>query len=201
MRNQKGFTLIEVIASVFIFSMIIIGITSLVSGILTNSNQQSSLLANNDSAQQAAFKITQELRNSATSATGAYALADAEDQQLIIFTNSNGTVNRVRYYLQSGSLYKGTTAPSGNPVTYNVAQEVSVLIQKNIANGATPLFYYYDGNYNGTGSALTQPVNVTNVKLIKINLMIYKKLTVASTGTYTVTASGSIRNLKTNLGN
>ena len=202
MLSDSGFTLIEVIASIFIFSMIIVGITSLVSGILTNSNQQTNLLANNDSAQQAAFTITKELRNAATSATGAYALTDAEDQQLIFFTNSGGTVNRVRYYLQSGALYKGTTKPSGSPLTYNLGQEVSVLVQKNVANAATPLFYYYDGNYNGVaGASLTQPVNVTAVKLIKINLMIYKKLTAVSTGTYTVTASGSIRNLKTNLGN
>ncbi|MEJ0021476.1 MAG: hypothetical protein WDN47_02725 [Candidatus Doudnabacteria bacterium] len=75
------------------------------------------------------------------------------------------------------------------------------LVQKDVANGANPIFYYYDGTYSGVvENPLVQPLNVTAVKLVKINLTIFKKAGVGSSGTYTETASGAIRNLKTNLG-
>ena len=51
-----------------------------------------------------------------------------------------------------------------------------------------------------TQSSLAQPVNVTQVKFVKINLQIYNKAGVKNTNTYTVTAGAAIRNLKTNLG-
>ena len=200
-NSGQGFTLIEVIASVAIFSLIIVGVSELVSGILVNSNQQGSLLANNDSARRAAFTLMQELRNATTSATGGYALETAADQQIIFYTNTGATVDRIRYYIQTGNLYKGVVKPTGSPTVYNVNSETTTLLQQNVANAANPLFYYYDGSYNGqNNNPLVQPVNVTAARLVKINLVIYKGIRVKTTSTYTVTASGSIRNLKTNLG-
>lgn len=201
-KLQKGFTLIEVVASIAIFSLISYGITALVSSILVNSTVQGSLLANNDSARRAAFTLMQELRNSTTSVTGGYALETPSAQQLIFYTNTGTTVDRIRYYLQNGALYKGVTKPTGNPLIYNVGGETVNLIQKDVANGANPVFYYYNGSYNGVVDApLVQPVNVTTVKFIKINLIVNKKASPGSTATYTVTASGALRNLKNNLGN
>ena len=67
--------------------------------------------------------------------------------------------------------------------------------------GGNPLFSYYDGNYNGSGSPLSQPVNINVIRFVKINLTVLKDVTPNSTNTFTVTAGASIRNLKTNLGN
>jgi prepilin-type N-terminal cleavage/methylation domain-containing protein len=200
--GQKGFTLIEVIISVAIFSMIAYGVTELVSSLLVNSTVQGSLLANNDSARRASFALMQELRNATTSVTGGYALEAASAQQLIFYTNAGTGINRIRYYIQSGALYKGITKPTGNPLIYNLGTETVNLVQKDVANGANPIFYYYDGSYSGViDNPLVQPVNVTAVKFVKISLVIYKKTNPGSVATYTVTASGSIRNLKTNLAN
>ncbi|MEO8065839.1 MAG: prepilin-type N-terminal cleavage/methylation domain-containing protein [Candidatus Doudnabacteria bacterium] len=200
--KPNGFTLIEVVISVAVFSIIAMGIVALVSSVLVNSTQAGSLLANNDSARRAVFGIMQELRNAATSSVGAYALESAGAQQLIFYTNSAGSINRVRYFLQSGALKKGVTIPTGSPLIYNLAAETVTEVQKDVANGANPIFYYYDGTYDGnTNNFLIQPVNVTAVTFVKMNLTIYKRINSASTATYTETASGAIRNLKTNLAN
>ncbi len=200
-EQEKGFTLIEVMISVAIFSIIAYGIVALVSSVLVNSSLQGSLLANNDSARRVAFTLIQELRDATTSDTGGYALESATAQQLIFYTNAAGSVNRIRYFLQAGALYKGVTKPTGNPLLYNLGGETVNLVQKDVANGANPIFYYYDGTYSGVvENPLVQPLNVTAVKLVKINLTIFKKAGVGSSGTYTETASGAIRNLKTNLG-
>ncbi len=200
--KRNGFTLLEVVVTVGIFSLISVGIIALVSAVLVNSSKQGNLLANNDQARKVAFNLMTEARNAQTSANGSYALATASAQQLIFFSNVNGSINRINYFIQNGVLKKGVTTPSGNPPSYNLAQEVITTVQNNVANGANPLFYYYDDTYNGvSGNPLTQPVNVTKIKFITINLSVYNLAGLANTSSYTVTSSGAIRNLKTNLSN
>ncbi len=201
---QVGFTLIELIVGIAIFTILALGIIVLVSNILTSSSQQSGLLADSDQGRKLAFRIMGEVRNGSTSNTGAYTLATADAQQLIFYSNVDGGVDieRVRYYLASGSLYRGIVKPTGSPLTYNLGSETSSVVQKNVANGAIPLFYYYDDTYDGTSDTfLAQPVNVTDVRMIKLNLRVYNKAGKTNTNYYTVTASGTIRGLKTNLGN
>jgi hypothetical protein len=110
-------------------------------------------------------------------------------------------VDRIRYYVSDGKLYKGVTKPTGSPAAYDLDTETVTLQQSDVANGSDPLFYYYDDSYNGvTDNPLSSPVSVTAVKFVKMNLAIYKRGRAGSTATYNVTASGAIRNLKTNLG-
>jgi len=206
MRRNTGFTLIELIVSLAIFTVLSLGVIALVSNIFTGSNKQAALLANNDQARQVGARLTNELRNATTAATGAYAIDTAADQQLIFYSNADtdASIERIRYYIQNGKLYRGVTEPSGSPAAYNITNEVSTAVQNDIGNGATPLFYYYNDSYDGTSAnntPLAQPVNVTAVRFIKLNLMILNKGGVANTKTYTVTAGAAIRNLKTNLGN
>ena len=204
--NQKslaGFTLIEIIVAVFVFTLIVYGLIGLVSSILTNSKQSSTQLSDVDQSRKLVSQIVNELRNAQTSASGGYSLDTAADQQLIFYSNTDTDVpiERVRYYTQGGNLYKGITQYNG--FTYNTSTESSVIVQQDVANASsTPLFYYYDGSYVGssTQASLVQPVNVTAVKFVKINLQVYNKGGVKNTGVYTITASAAVRNLKTNLG-
>jgi hypothetical protein len=164
-------------------------------------NGQSKLLANNEQATKLVFTVLKELRNAKTSATGSFALNTTNDQQLIFYYDTGTTVDRVNYFIQSGVLKKGVTKPTGSPPIYNLAGEVVTTVQNDIANGGTPLFVYYADTYNGSGSPLTQPVNATQIKFIKINLMVFNKGGRVNTNTYTVSAGGTVRNLKSNLGN
>ncbi len=202
---KKGFTLIEMIIGIVIFVVLSLGVVALVSNVLVSSNTQSTLLANSDQARKVGTGLMNELRNAQVSSTGAYPLDTAGDQTLIFYSNIDGgsDMERVRYYVQNGKLYKGVIKASGNPLTYNPANETSAAVQDNLANGAGPLFYYYDGTYEGTSTqvSLVQPVSVTQVKFVKLDLKVYNKGGVANNNFYSVTASGSIRNLKDNLAN
>lgn len=204
-RNTSGgFTLIETIVSIALFVVLALGVISLVSIMLTTVRQQGGLLADSDSARKVAFRIISEFRNAGASSTGAYALDTADNQTLIFYSNIDGgaDVERVRYYMSNGSLYRGVIKPTGSPLAYNGGSEVTTEIQKNIANGANSLFYYYDGSYNGvTDNYLTQPVNVTLVRYIKIKMLVYNKAGVKNQTSYSVTVGGAIRGIKDNLGN
>lgn len=199
---MAGFTLVETVITIFIFGIVMLGVTAMIRGVLVNSRQQNLALNNIDQARRIANTFENELRNSAYGVNGAYPINQAGDTQVIFFSTSplgNGTVSRVRYYISNGILYKGVTNPTGT--TYNTANESVTTLLTTISLGSNPLFYYYDGNYNGSTSALTQQVNINLVKYIKINLIVLLQTDQNSTSTFTVTGGAAIRNLKTNLGN
>ncbi|MEK7161076.1 MAG: prepilin-type N-terminal cleavage/methylation domain-containing protein [Patescibacteria group bacterium] len=202
-RLSGGFTLIEVLIAIFIFSLISVGIVMTVSNLFSAATRQGGLLADQDQARKLIFQATNELRNSVAGANGAYQLESVGNQQLIFFTNadpSTVTTERVRYYLQNDKIYKGITKYSGG--VYNTSTEQTLLMQNNIASSTAPLFYYYDGNYIGssTQSALVQPVSVASVKFIKMDVRIFNKAGVQNQNSYSVTGGAAIRSVKNNLG-
>ena len=201
--ERAGFTLIEVMITVFGFALISLGLFALVSGLLTGANKQADLLADTDMARKLAFNVSNELRRITTSVTGSYGLEQAGSQQIIFYSNidSDPEPERIRYYLSGDKLYKGVIQPSGSPLNYN-GSEVTTLVLKNVANGTAPLFYYYDGTYTGVSdNFINQPVGVTQVKYVRISINIYNKAGVANTNMYTVVSGASLRSLKANLGN
>lgn len=191
------------VVAIFGFSVVMWGMVGLLSNIFLSSGQQTGLLVDADYARKLVFKIAHEIRNGQTGSNGGYVLNTAENQQIIFYSNADtdGAVERIRYFVQSDALYKGVTEYNGS--TYNTSTEVTTLVQKGLGNGASPIFSYYDGNFVGssTQAALVQPVNVTGVKFIRISLNILNKAGNKGTNSYTVTSSAAVRNLKTNLGN
>ncbi len=204
-KNSKhtAFTLIETLVSISIFTILMLGIGVLFKGVYSNSNQQKISIDNTDQARIIIFNFANELRNVTLGNDGSYPLNQAGDSQVILFTSYGATgsnVNRVRYYSSSTKLYKGIVTPSGNPLTYNLASEVNTPILNGLS-GTSSIFFYYDGNYSGTSTPLSQPVNLTQVKFIKMNLIVLKQDVTNATGTFSIAAGATLRNLKTNLGN
>ena len=202
-KSQQGYTFIELVVTIFGFTLIIWGLVGLFSHIFSVSSQQGGLLSDSDQARKLAFQITSELRDGQSAQTGAYVLDTAGAQEIIFYspnTDSDSGVERVRYYVQGGKLWKGVTQYNGS--SYDTSTESTTVVQNNLANGASPVFYYYDGSYVGssTQTSLAQPVSVTRVKFVNVTLQIYNKAGVNKTNTYTVTSSAAIRNLKVNLG-
>lgn len=202
--NQSGFTLMETLVTIFVFSILMLGTTLMMKDIFSISKQQYGVLTNVNQAIIISNAFANEFRNGAYGANGAYPINQAGDNQMVFFSSAiknDGTISKIRYYISGNTLYKGITNPGGSPLSYNGQTETITTMSTEMSMGSNPLFYYYDGNYNGTGNPLTQPVNVNAVKFAKINLTVLKELVQNSTNTFTVTAGASIRNLKTNLGN
>lgn len=201
----KGFTLIETMATIFIFSIIMVGTTLLLQNIFKSGKQQPLALDTTDQARIAMFNFTNELRNATAGNDGSYPLNLTNNSQVILYSTygspANTIVNRIRYYVSGTTLYKGVTTPSGNPLSYNIAAEKSSIVITNLGNATTPVFYYYDGNYIGTNAPLAQPINVNNVKYVALNLILPKQDSRGDTTTFNITGGGTLRNLKTNLGN
>jgi len=199
-----GYSLVEMLVVIAVATVLFLGTNVLFVTVIRTPTQQLSQTNNIDQARKVLSSFTNELRNGAAGNDGSYQLSTAGDTQIVFYTNygASGTaVNRVRYYLSGTTLYRGVVIPTGSPLTYNLGTETVKPVQTNLANGATPIFYYYDDTYSGTSNPLVQPVNLTQVKFAKINLIIKKQNTVTDTSTFTIDGGAAIRSLKTNLGN
>jgi len=202
-KKLRGFTLVEIIIAIFGFTLIAFGLISLVSSIITSTNVQTGALSDADQARKVSGAIINELRNAQASSIGAYALNTAEAQQIIFYSNSDNDsgIERINYYVQNNQLWKGVTDFDGT--SYNLLQEKKYVVQKNLANGTNPVFTYYDDTYKGglNQLPLASPINLTQVNYININLQIFNTGGRNNTNSFTVSVSGTIRNLKTNSGN
>src|SRR3989344_337574 len=206
-RGSIGFTLVESIMAVAVFIVLSIGVSTVTLTIMRSYRQQSASLTNVDQATIVASRFTNELRNASYGNDGAYPLNSAGPAEIVFFSTVGAEPNqsnRIRYYLSGTSLYKGITAPSGSPPSYDLGSETTDLVQNSVINYATtsiPLFYYYDGDYGGGGDPLSQPVNINDVKFVKINLIVLKQPGISTTTSFNLNTGATLRNLKNNLGN
>ena len=202
MIKDKGFTIIELIITVSLFATLFILGSTMLTDVLFGSKQQFLAMTNIDQSVVVASKFTNDLRNATNGSDGSFPLYLAESNQIIFYSNSNASNPlRIRYYLSDNKLYRGVITPTGSPLSYNLAQEVITMVQSDVVNNTEPVFTYFDGNYSGSEDPLVQPVNINDVKYIKMNLVILKQNQSQSQSTFSVTAGGVIRNLKNNLGN
>jgi prepilin-type N-terminal cleavage/methylation domain-containing protein len=201
MRIYKGFTLIELVITASIFAMVGTGLGVLAYTGFRSWDQNRAQVDAQENAREALTRVTKTVREAQPSNNGSYPIFDAEAQTLTIYADVDGDGNReqVRYFLSGTQLKQGTIKPVGTtPATYPAGNESVTVISNFIRNNADPIFTYFDKNFTGTQAALTQPVNLLNVRLVHINLMVDVDPSKPPT-VITLETSVSFRNLKDNL--
>ncbi len=197
----KGFSTTELLISLGIIALIFGGIANLQRDAFTlNFSLQGSLNAQLDARRLMKVMIA-ELRKTMPSATGSYPIESPSTTSVIFYSDvdSNGSVDRVRYFLSGSTIRKGVVAPSGSPLSYNLANEVVTTLINNVVSSSTlPVFQYYPATYSGTSLPLPSPVDVPSIRLIKITVIIDNDPNKSPTQII-VTSSVSLRNLKDNL--
>lgn len=200
-KNNRGVMVLELIIALGILALIGGAVATFSVDIFkTSGSIQSSLSAQQD-ARALLRQLAAELRTASPSSTGAYSLAEVGDNRLRFYSNidNDGLKEEVIYYLSldGKTLYKDVRKPSGAPLQYTGAFTAST-VMRDVANGATPVFSYYDTSYDGTTAPLSQPVNIISVRLVKATIIIERNPNRSPTP-ITVTTQVAIRNLKDNL--
>ncbi|MFA6515312.1 MAG: prepilin-type N-terminal cleavage/methylation domain-containing protein [Candidatus Paceibacterota bacterium] len=199
-KKDKGFTLLELLITIAIFSIVMVMFSSFTRDIFKYEDIFSGGLTSYDEARKILQPIASEIRSASPSSLGAYPIETAGETNFAFFADidNDGLKERIRYFISGNNLMRGVIIPSGNPIQYLSNNEVSLEIIKGVNNGLTPIFTYYDNSYNGDTPPLTQPVSVSGIRLVAITLLIDNDpnnppLPVS------VTTQVSIRNLKDNL--
>lgn len=199
-KLASGFTLIEMLVSVAVMAAILAVAGYLIRSVIVSNRQYSESLAAQDSARRAMRIMSGEIRILSPSSTGAYAISEAAANSFTFYVNidEDSYKERVRYFKSGNALKRGIVKPSGNPLAYDSEEEMISIVADNIANTGTPVFSYYDSDYDGTTDPLSEPINVSDVRLIKIMLIIDRDNS-SPPGPITLTTQVSLRNLKDNL--
>lgn len=200
-NKNQGFTLAEIVVVVGIFGIIVLAISSFQVNVLNNNKYAQDSLSSAFDARNILRVMVKELRGASPGIDGSFAITTAATNTIAFYSDvdGDGVKDKVRYYIATSTLRKGYIKPTGNPPVYSSANEVFITLASNIKNAtSSPLFEYFDSNYAGTSTPLTQPVTLTNVHLVKINLLIDADPN-KSPNVRTYTSQVNLRNLKDNL--
>lgn len=195
--KNRGFSFIEVLIALSIVTLVSMALYSIQKDIITfNRFVQGGLSREND-IRKFLKDFSLAVREASQSSVGGYALEEVSDTSFTFYadTDGDGPKERIRYFLSGSTLKRGTTVPQGSPLAYNLASETVVPVVNDIVSAPT-IFYYYDSSYVGPDSLpLAQPVVVTNVRMVKINLSIGSN-SGKSPAPSTFSAMATIRNLR-----
>lgn len=196
-KSISGFTIIETLFSIAIFVLIVGVLTFFSRNIWIYNSFIFSGLVNTDAGRQMLKTVVEEVRTASTANTGAYAIDQATATAFTFYSDidNNNLKEKVRYFLNGTTLQKGVTKPTGTPLTYNATNEKIFTLATGVTNIT---FNYYDKNYDGTTAPLSVPVNIPNVRLIKITVTLDQDPN-RPPAPMIFSTQVSIRNLKDNL--
>jgi Flp pilus assembly protein TadG len=81
---------------------------------------------------------------------------------------------------------------------YNTNNESRKILVTGVRNGPNyPIFEYFSSSYAGTSSAMTYPIDIKSIRLVKINITIDSDIN-KSPIPITYTSQTALRNLKDN---
>ncbi|OGY91993.1 MAG: hypothetical protein A3B30_00985 [Candidatus Komeilibacteria bacterium RIFCSPLOWO2_01_FULL_52_15] len=179
MKRDEGLSILEVIISLGVFSLILVVISSLQLTIFTQ-NRLSEARASIDQRSLIVLRnFATEVRAAQTPYDGSFVLADTTADTVSFYADINGddVIERVRYAVEGGILKRGVIAPTGQPLSYDPANESVASLIQNVVTAA-PYFIYYGTSFDGSTStpALTQPVSPADVRLVELHLQIDTKV-------------------------
>ena len=199
LKNKKrAFTLLETLFGVAIF-ILIVGVLTLFSrNVWVYNSFISAGFINADAGRQIFKTMVSEIRTASTADTGVYMISQATVSSFTFYSDidSDGLKEKVRYFLVNTTLQKGVIKPTGAILSYNPLNETISTLAIDVTSAS--IFTYYDKNYDGTTAPLSFPVNVSDIRLVKITIMLDKDPN-SSPVPMTFSTQVSIRNLKDNL--
>ncbi|RJO59237.1 type II secretion system protein [Candidatus Parcubacteria bacterium] len=173
-KSGAGFTLVEVIITAGI-----LGIVGTLLGVFATTgfrewDRNRAQVEAQEASRQALARMTKIIREAQPSNNGSYPILAAAAQSLTVYANVDADLDReqVRLFLDNGQIKIGIINPTGSPATYPTGNEQIQALASFVQNGANPVFAYYDKNYSGSQAALSFPVNLQDVRLVKITLTI-----------------------------
>ncbi len=138
--------------------------------------------------------FVRDVREATYADSGAYPLATMASSSVTFYsdTDTDNSIERIRYSLFGTRLYRNVTEPTGSPATY-IGGGVTTTVSEYVRNfdENVSIFRYY----NASSTEVTNPGVINTVVSVTINLIvdIVQKHT---PGTFTLSESATIRNLR-----
>jgi len=197
---RDGVTLIELLLTIAIGIVIALVLSNFQADIFTLQMTTRDSLSVQHDVRTFLKTIVAELRSAQSSDVGGYTIEAAGTNTLVFYTDrdNDGARERVRYFIEADNLRRGVTVSSGAPPVYILGSEQVTTVVASLIDTALPIFSYYGAGYAPTAVPLSEPVDVSRVRLVKIQVSADVNPN-RSPGIISGTSEVSIRNLKDNL--
>ena len=168
---RGGFTFIEVVIVIAIFAVIFTVIASFGENTTLLSDLINKGLQTEQDLKQTFQILVTEIRSMGPSSLGAYSIESAATSSFAFFSDidEDGIFEKVRYFVGTSTLEKGVIEPAGNPLVYATSSE-TLKTTVNYLLIATSTFEYYDANYTGLEASLSEPIDVTKIRIVKVTV-------------------------------
>jgi len=192
---MKGFTLIETIITIFVFTLTMGAISGFIVMVYRTHSytwQQSIAV---DEARKGIETMVKEIRETRTGEDGSYPLFSTQDSEFGFFADidRDSAIEKVRYFVEGTDFKKEVIKPVGIPAVYPSENKVRTVLSKYVRN-SLPIFRYFDGD----GNELSAPARRKETKLIRVYLVINVNLN-RPPQNFELQSEVQIRNLKENL--
>lgn len=197
-NSANGFTVIETLVVIGVFTLIMVAISSSILYFYKSNTVTLEQAYAINSARKGIEFMTRDIREMIYSDEGAYPIISIDANSFYFYSDidRDDSVERVRYFLDGTDLKKGLTEASGDPPEYLDANEsISVISDsvRNIEQGIS-VFKYFDPQ----AAEITDYSNINDVAFVKINLVVNVNPG-RMPDEFTLRSSATLRNLKTNL--
>ncbi len=199
--TNRGFSVVELLFAVVIAGIVGLGITLFARNIINYNTQAQANMTATLESRKVLRVMVRELRSAIPSALGSYTIESAATSSIVFFADVNfdDVADKIRYFLNptTHTIERGVILASGNPPGYTGGETLSTLMNRVYNDSSIPVFDYYDGTYTGSSAALSVPVNIPVVRLVKVTAVVQIDPRTASLAT--TTSQAALRNLKDNL--
>jgi type II secretory pathway pseudopilin PulG len=197
-KNTQGFTLVETVVTVFIFTLVMTAVLESISTFYRYNAYSIAQAYQVDHARRGIEILVRDTREMTFADDGTFPLAVMEPHRMGFYSDidRDDSVEYVEYTLATTTLTKKIYGATGSPPVYATTSEsVHVLSEyvQNI-NQATSTFFYY--NENGTQATTSSAIT----DIVYIGLQIIVNIDpVRDPGQFMLRSSAALRNLKENL--
>lgn len=169
--SRAGLTLMEVLVSMAILVSVMLYIGDFMVTILDFQSYLSPTFETQQELQATVTDMSIHLRTMNYSSLGGYPIASVGTSSITFFTDadSDGLYEQIRYFLTGNTMKKGVLKPTGNPLVYNAANEVTYDVIHNIVSTSS-IFSFYNSSYTGTEAPMTYPIDISQIKVIGVSI-------------------------------
>jgi prepilin-type N-terminal cleavage/methylation domain-containing protein len=200
--NQSGFTLLEIMVALFIFTAVVVGVATFSAYYFNNyafsyeENQQIGV------AQNSITRLIREIREARIGDDGSWPLIQTDDMVFSFYSDvtNDGRADKVRYFLQGSDLKRGVIEPTSVPVTYPAGNEKITIVASYVDATAGAIFRYYNGNWpsDTVNNPLSAANRILNTRYVTVSIRINVTTNFAAKP-FDLTSGVMIRSLKNNL--
>ncbi|KND50046.1 MAG: Type IV pilus pilin [Parcubacteria bacterium C7867-008] len=194
-KNSKGLSLVETMVVLALLTSIGVAL----SGMMQFFYQKNAFLLEQtaalDNARRSVLDAIHSIREASYGNDGTYPISAAATSSLTFFSDldNDNSVEKVRYYLSNGTLYRGVTDSAGTPPSYAGRPEATTTVAVYVRNAtSSPIFTYYDDS--GVPLSATS-TNVAAVSAVTISIWIDLNPNRAP-NTFNLSETVTLRNLR-----